>query len=98
VSYAFEKGESLRVEFSCRQSEHGLTVTVSPHKGSFAPWWKLVSIEVYGAARPAAGASAVGLGAGAQSNPVSTGYDAEHHRITALIPDDGKGLELRLAY
>jgi hypothetical protein len=29
---------------------------------------------------------------------VSTGFDAEHHRITALVPDDGKGLELRLAY
>ncbi len=98
VSYDFRKGDFLRVEFTCKQTAQGLMVTVAPHRGSFAPWWKLVSIEVYGAAGPAAGASTAGLGAGAASSPVSTGFDAEHHRITALLPDDGKGLELRLAY
>jgi len=35
---------------------------------------------------------------GTGTSPVSTGFNAEHHRITALIPDDGKGLELQLAY
>jgi hypothetical protein len=29
---------------------------------------------------------------------ISTAYDAEHHRITALIPDTGSGLELQLTY
>jgi alpha-glucosidase len=98
ISYAYQKGEFLRVEFTCKQTPKELTVTLAPHKGSFAPWWKLVSIEVYGATRPAVGASTSGLAVGAASSPVSTGFDAEHHRITALIPDDGKGLELRLAY
>jgi alpha-glucosidase len=98
VSYDFKKGDSLRVDFACKQTAQGLMVTVSPHKGSFAPWWKLVSIEVYGATKPAVGASTAGLGAGAASSPLSPGFDAEHHRITALVPDDGKGLELRLAY
>jgi len=98
ISYAYRKGEFLRVEFACKPTPQGLMVTVAPHKGSFAPWWKLVSIEVYGATRPAVGASTAGLGAGAASSPVSTAFDAEHHRITALIPDDGKGLDLRLAY
>ena len=96
ISYGFEKGEFLRVAFSCRQTAQGLAVTVDPHRGSFAPWWKLLSIEVYGAGKPAAGASTVLAGAGA--TPISAGFDAEHHRITALIPDDGKGLELQLAY
>jgi hypothetical protein len=26
------------------------------------------------------------------------GFDPEHHRITAILPDDGKGLELQVAY
>jgi alpha-glucosidase len=98
VSYAYQKGDFLRVAFSCKQTAQGLIVTVAPHKGSFAPWWKLLSIEVFGAAKPAAGASIDAIGAAATSNPVATGYDAEHHSITALVPDDGKGLELRLAY
>jgi alpha-glucosidase len=97
VSYAFEKGEFLRMEFTCRPTAQGLSVTLAPREGSFAAWWKLVSIEVYGATKPAAGATLSSMGATGTS-PVSTGFNAEHHRITALIPDDGKGLELQLAY
>jgi alpha-glucosidase len=96
ISYAFQQGDFLRVEFTCHSTAQGLTVTVDPHRGTFAPWWKLLSIEVYGATRPATGASTAVAGAGA--SPVSAGFDPEHHRITALIPDDGKGLELQLAY
>jgi alpha-glucosidase len=98
VSYAYQHGDFLRVDFTCKQTAQGLMVTVAPRKGSYAAWWKLLSIEVYGATKPAVGASTAALTPAAASSPVSTGYDAEHHRITAFIPDDGKGLELRLAY
>jgi alpha-glucosidase len=91
ISYDYQKGKYLRMDFSCKATEKGMTVIVSPHQGNFAPWWNLVSIEVYGAAHPAAGASSSG-------NSISPGYDDEHHRITALLPDDGKGLELKLVY
>jgi alpha-glucosidase len=95
-SYAFKNGDLLRVGFTCHATPRGLAVTVDPHTGNFAPWWKLISIEVYGASWPATGASAAIDGA--QPAPITPGYDAEHHRITAVIPDDGKGLELQLAY
>jgi alpha-glucosidase len=91
VSYDYQKGKYLRVDFTCHASEKGLTVVVSPHRGTFPPWWTLISVEVYGATKPAEGASASG-------SFLSPGYDAEHHRITALLPDTGKGLELKLAY
>ena len=97
VSYAFQKGEFLRLGFTCRLSAQGLIVTVTAPTGSFAPWWKLLSVEVYGASRPAAAASASALD-GSGATQISTGYDDEHHRITALIPDTGKGLELQLTY
>jgi alpha-glucosidase len=97
VSYAFQKGEFLRMELTCRPTAQGLEVTVAPHEGSFAPWWKLLSVEVYGASKPAAGATLSSKGS-AGSNPVTTGFNAEHHRISALIPDDGKGLKLEVAY
>ena len=88
-SYAFQKGESLRLAFTCRTTSQGLSVTINPHRGSFAPWWKLISIEVYGASRPATGASAALDGAAPAS--VVPGFDSEHHRISAVVPDDGKG-------
>ena len=97
VSYNFQKGQFLRIEFACHQTAQGLNVTVAPHQGAFAPWWKLVSIEVYGQLRPAAAATTSATGQGAPI-PVSTGFDPEHHRVTTLIPDEGRGLELDLTY
>ena len=98
VSFAFQKGEFLRIQFTCRETAQGLTVTVAPREGSFAPWWKLLSVEIYGADKPAAGAAISQPAAGRGASPLSPGFDAERHRITALIPDEGKGLELRIAY
>jgi alpha-glucosidase len=96
VSYAFEKGEFLRVAFTCSRTAQGLKVTVEPRQGSFAPWWKQLSVEVYGASKPASGANV--RANGASLGPIPTGFDADHHRITAVVSDEGKGLELRLAY
>jgi alpha-glucosidase len=96
VSYDFRKGAFLREKFTCRVSGEGVVVTVAPREGGFAPWWKQLSVEVYGAAKPATGVASALDGTHAASAP--TGYDSEHHRITALVPDDGNGLELRLTY
>ena len=72
-------------------------LTVAPREGSFAPWWRQFSVEIYGADKPAANATTSVLD-GSSATPVSTGFDTEHHRITALVPDDGKGLELQVTY
>ncbi|HZB87397.1 MAG TPA: glycoside hydrolase family 31 protein [Terracidiphilus sp.] len=97
VSYDFRNGAYLREGFTCRVSAQGVVVTVAPREGSFAPWWTQLAVEVYGAARPAAEAT-VSAGNGANGPAVATEYDSEHHSVTALVPDDGKGLELRMAY
>ena len=72
-------------------------MTVAPHEGGFERWWKLLSIEVYGATKPYAGATATALDRSVAS-PISTNFDAEHHRVTALVADDPKGLQLQLTY
>jgi alpha-glucosidase len=95
-TYAFRKGSLLRIGFTCHSTAQGLAITVLPRSGTFAPWWKLVSIEVYGASRPATGASAALDGT--PPTPITPGFDPEHHRITVLVPDDGKGLEVQVAY
>ena len=95
-SFAFRNGDFLRVQFSCHATAEGLSVQVLPHLGSFAPWWKTVSIEVYGASRPAASAS-VAID-GAPATAVTPGFDGEHHQISAVLADDGKGLEYAVTY
>ncbi|WP_263358377.1 glycoside hydrolase family 31 protein [Acidicapsa ligni] len=91
VSYAYQKGQFLRLKFSCELTSSGLIVKIGPREGSFTPWWSQFSIEVYGATKAAASASTV-------SGPVTTALDTDHHRLQAVIPDDGKGAELTLAY
>lgn len=97
VSFAYKKGEFYRATFTCRNTPQGLIVNVTPPEGAFVPWWKQLSVEVYGANKAAAEASASALD-GSGSMPISTGYDAEHHRITALVPDSAKGLAFKLTY
>jgi alpha-glucosidase len=91
TSYAFEKGDFLRMEFTCRATARGLTVSVGPHQGSFTPWWNRVAVEIYGASKPATSTTTAGA-------KVSSSFDPEHHRITALVPEEGKGFELQLTY
>ena len=97
VSYDFKKGNFLRVNFACRLSAQGLIVTVAPREGVFPPWWNLLSIEIYGASKPYASANLTALDH-AGASPVTTNFDAEHHRVTALMSDDAKGLQLQLTY
>ena len=94
------KGDFLRVEVQLQAcSAQGIDGDgVAAHEGSFAPWWKQLSVEVYGARKPAARCDRIGVRSGSDAAAVPTGFDAEHHRITALVPDDGKGLELQLTY
>jgi alpha-glucosidase len=97
ISYNFKNGNFLRTSFTCRLTAQGIIVTVAPRQGTFVPWWKQLSVEVYGASKPATGATVSALN-GSGTTQVSSGFDTEHHRITALVPDDGKGLELQLTY
>ncbi|HKF49791.1 MAG TPA: TIM-barrel domain-containing protein [Terracidiphilus sp.] len=98
VSFAFRKGDFLREQFTCRLSAQGIIVTVAPTMGTYASWWKLLQIEVYGASKPATEATEQGLDKAARPTSISTAYDAEHHRITALVPYVAKGMELQLTY
>ena len=92
VSYAYQKGDFLRETFTCARAAHGLTVTVAPRQGSFAPWWNQLSIELYGQSQ--AGSSAIAP----SGSVIKTSYDAEHHRVTVSVPDNGKGITFELAY
>ncbi len=90
-SYAFQKGDYLRLKFTCELSASGVTVKVSPREGTYSPWWTQFSIEVYGATKPAGSATST-------TGPTTAGYDSEQHHLTALVPDDGKGLTFTVAY
>ncbi len=91
VSFAYQKGDYLRLKFTCELTPTGVSLQISPREGNFTPWWTQFNIEVYGAEKPAANVSVAGA-------PVTSSYDSEHHYITAVVPDSGKELNLTVAY
>jgi alpha-glucosidase len=84
----YQKGASLREQFSCSVSADTVSVKAAPREGNYAAWWQSLRIEVHGG--PATKATA---GEGATAT-----YDAAHQAMVATIADSGKGAELTLKY
>lgn len=88
VTLNYKKGEYLREQFSCSVSENTVHVKIAPREGSFAPWWQVLHIEVYGG--PSMKAEA--------ADGMLVTWNAQRRAMLATIPDTGKGTELTLKY
>jgi len=92
TSFAYQRGDFLKMEFSCAQIESGLTVHVGAHTGGYSAWWKELRIEVYGASNAPKNVSA------SAKDGLPTTYDNAHHMASFTLPDDGKGMEARIEW
>lgn len=81
-SYAFLRGESVRMEFSCTATASGLTVHIGRHEGRYKPWWQELAVEINGLRRELTAATVDGR------KLVLDGSN------TIRIPDTGRGSEL----
>ena len=87
TSLAYQRGVFLRVNFSFQQTADGMHIKISPHNGTFAPWWKEIHAEIFGW-KPALGVIELNHKATSLSlhqNEFSTAFN---------FPDDGLGVEL----
>jgi alpha-glucosidase len=46
-TYAYTRGDSLRMNFTCNVTPDALTLSIT-EQGSYKPWWKDIRLEVYG--------------------------------------------------
>ena len=88
-SYAFRQGQFLRMDFSCEAKEESLKIAISPHQGVYPAWWKEITLEIYGW-KPQKN-TLQRAGAPGTSTLSKTG-----NAVTAIMPDDGKGMSLVL--
>jgi alpha-glucosidase len=91
-TFAYQKGDFLRANFTCKASPGDLTVTSTIEKSAYQPWWNTTQLEIYGA--------------GAAPKEVHIGdrlihewrFDAQAHCIMLTVPDALKNWTVRLSF
>jgi alpha-glucosidase len=89
-SFAYQRGEFLRISFACQSAADGVTVTSTLDHNAFQPWWSAAHLSVYGiASRP----REVRYADRALSD---WQFDAQSHCVTLTIADARKAWTVRL--
>ena len=91
-TFAYQKGEILRISYSCQVSSGATTVSSTIEKGAYQPWWKSAEVKLFGVT--------------AQPKEVRIGeqitrewrYDSLAHAVTLTVPDAAKNWSIRLAF
>ena len=90
ISYDFKHGAFLRMQTDCTQTGGGLRIHVGAHQGSYAPWWRRVTLEVYGWTATDTPTAMMNAGrVEVRKDPVAAAWDV-------TVPDDGKGFDVDL--
>ena len=91
-TFAYQKGEILRVNYSCQVSNSSVTVASSIEKNAFEPWWKSAEVTLYGAAAPP---KEVRIG---DEVIHEWRYDGLAHAVMLTVPDAARNWSVRLAF
>jgi len=92
LTFAYQKGNFLRVNFTCQLSPGSLIVTSTVEKNSYQPWWNSAQLRIYGATT--------------EPKQVHIGdqlihqwrYDHHTHAVTLIVPDALKNWSVRLTF
>ncbi|MHB8500059.1 MAG: glycoside hydrolase family 31 protein [Candidatus Acidiferrales bacterium] len=92
LTFAYQKGDFLRVNFTCQVSPGSLAVTSSIANNSYKPWWNSTQLKIYDAS----------------SKPKEVRieeqlihdwrYDSHAHCVTLIVPDALKNWNVRLTF
>jgi alpha-glucosidase len=91
-TFAYQKGEILRISYSCQVSNGSVTVTSSTEKNAFQPWWKSAQVTLYGAV---AAPKEVRIG---DEVIREWRYDGLAHTVVLTVPDAARNWSVRLSF
>ena len=91
-TFAYQKGEILRVNYSCQVSSNAAIVTSNMEKNAYQPWWKSVDVTIYGAT---GSPKEVRIG---EQTIHEWRYDSPSHVVTLTVPDALKNWSVRLTF
>ncbi|HET9802644.1 MAG TPA: TIM-barrel domain-containing protein, partial [Candidatus Acidoferrum sp.] len=91
-TYAYQKGEVLRMKYSCATNETSLTIIASVEKNGFKPWWNSTELKVFGA-----GTSPKSVKVSGQENH-GWSYDEKAHAVTLTVDGGPKDWTVEIGY
>ena len=91
-TYAYQNGGFARIAYSCADSRGALTITSSPKRGSYQPWWSDIHLDIYGVKQ-----SPKEIRAGRRVLN-DWKFDPASQSVTLTLPDSRSGWTLRVAY
>ena len=91
-TYAYQKGEILRVNYSCQVSSGAVTLSGTTEKSAYQPWWNSVKLTIYGALTSP---KEVRIG---EQVIHEWRYDNIAHAVTLTMPDALKNWSVRLTF
>jgi alpha-glucosidase len=86
-TFAYRQGDFIRMKVTCDISRISgdLTVHIGPHEGTYAAWWKEITVEIDGLATKLPAATI---------NGKPTAVTIDDQRVIIQAPDQGKGVEI----
>ncbi len=91
LSFAYKRGDFLRMEFSCSVTASGLVLHIGEHQGTFHPWWSQIHAEVYNWDSEKAAVNSRTK----QAVPTPT-VDVTSHKLTLDFTDDSHGIDVEI--
>jgi alpha-glucosidase len=91
-TYAYQKNEFLRVEYTCQLAGNSVSINGKTVNGAYHPWWNSAEVTVYGAVA-APKEARVG-----DQIVRDFKYDSQLHSVTLTVPDAVKDWSVRLSY
>jgi alpha-glucosidase len=88
-SYAFERGDSLRMHFTCKVTPDGLQLSIGEHEGPYPAWWKHIRAEIIGWT-PKQNKIQI------NNQNVELPLEKLPQGFSVNLNDDGKGIQLQL--
>ena len=91
-TFAYQRGELLRVAFTCHAAANGVSIQSIVEKDSFQPWWKAEEVTLYGATVAPRAISVDG------KSIAGSRYDAASHSVTFVVPGGAHGWSAQIDY
>ena len=91
-SFAYQKGEILRINYSCAVSSATVSIASTVEKNAYKPWWNSSALTVYGA---------IATPKEVRINDHSVQdwrFDSQAHTVTLTVPEAVKNWSVRIAF